>query len=158
MALRRSGNRSSFKRSSGRKMSGWAGVTSATPSTIASAGTLVVEVVSAAVLAEVGIQGYIARTRGWIGVLPSTQGDDPIVTFGIGVFNSGQATGLPLPASETRDPYMAWGAVFGGTATSDNMTAGNIIRIDSKGKRRFDADDRVILSTSSKSHRSASSL
>ncbi len=134
-------------RSSGRKMSIWGGVSSATPSSVASGVFAIVEVLGNAGLTAIGLQGHIARTRGMIAVRPNAAAEDPAVVFGIGVFDIGLtvASQFPDPLLEPRDPYMAWGYVYGGSNLTFNMTGANILRIDSKGKRRYNDSDRVML-------------
>ncbi len=134
-------------RSSGRKTSVWVGATNAVPTTVASATAVVEEIVSNAILTAIGFQGYIARTRGRMTVTPAGAGQDPLIAWGIGVFDAGLTTAadFPLPVSESRDPYFAWGAVYGGASTVFDAHAGNTMTIDSKGKRRYTNSDRIVL-------------
>ena len=138
--------RRSFVRS-GRKTSVWVGATNLTPTSVATATAVAEVVVTNAVLTAVGFQGHIARTRGRITVTPASAGTDPLVAWGIGVFDSGLTTAadFPSPVTESRDPYMAWGAVYGGSSTLFDAVAGNLMMIDSKGKRRYNDNDNVVL-------------
>ena len=139
--------RRSFVRSSGRKTSIWVGATNSTPTSVATA-TAVVEVITTnAVLTAIGFQGHIARTRGRMTVTPASAGTDPMVAWGIGVFDAGLTTAadFPSPLSEPRDPYMAWGAVYGGSPVLFEANAGNTMVIDSKGKRRYNDSDNIVL-------------
>ena len=135
-------------RSSGRKLSVWGGVSSATPSSVTTSAFVAVEVLSNTGLTAIGLQGHIARTRGRIMGSPATAGQDPVVAYGIGVFDIGLtvATQFPSPVTEPRDPYMAWGFLYcGGAVAFDIPGPGNVMEIDSKGKRRYNDSDRVML-------------
>ncbi len=139
--------RRSFGRSSGRKTSVWVGATNGTPTSVATATVVVEEITSNAILTAIGFQGYIARTRGRIIVTPASAGTDPMVAWGIGVFDVGLtvAAQFPLPVSESRDSYFVWGAVYGGSSTLFDVPAGNFMTVDSKGKRRYTNSDRIML-------------
>ncbi len=138
--------RRSFSRSSGRKTSIWVGATNSTPTSVGTATQVAEVIVSNAVLTAIGFQGYIARTRGRIIVTPASAGTDPMVAWGIGVFDAGlTGTVFPSPVSDPRDPFMAWGAVYGGSSTLFDAAAGNTMSVDSKGKRRYNDSDRVML-------------
>ncbi len=142
----RSNVRRSF-RSSGRKLSVWLGASGATPLSIASGTFAFVEMVSNASLTAVGFQGHLARTRGFIACRPNTAAQDPMITWGLGVFDIGLtvASQFPDPAIEPRDPYFAWGAVYGGSSTLFDIRGGQTMRVDSKGKRRYLDSDRIVL-------------
>ncbi len=117
------------------------------PITVAS-GTFAFSVlVTNVALTSIGFQGHIARTRGFVAARPTTAAQDPILTWGIGLFDVGLtvASQFPDPLLEPRDPYFAWGAVYGGNAALFDMSAAQIMRVDSKGKRRYNDSDRVVL-------------
>ena len=134
-------------RRSGRKMSVWLGVTSITPTVLASNTVAVFEIASNASLRLAALQGHIARTRGRILCTAQSGTTDPVAVWGIGVFDDGLtvATAFPSPASEPRDPYHAWGGIFGLLTNADATAQANIMEIDSKGKRRYDSSSRVVL-------------
>ncbi len=78
---------------------------------------------------------------------PASDATDPLVIFGVGVFNDGLTTAaaFPQPDDEEVDPYMAWGMLFGQSNLAFATRPGGFMAIDSKGKRRFDSDDRIVL-------------
>ena len=139
--------RRSVRGGSGRKLSIWLGASSISPQTLTISLFVAVELVSNASLTAVGFQGHIARTRGFVGATPGTLNQDPLVAWGVGVFDVGLtvASQFPDPLLEPRDPYFAWGLVFAGAPALLEMDAGNVMRIDSKGKRRYNDSDRVML-------------
>ncbi len=134
-------------RSSGRKTSVWLGAISNTPTTVASATAVALELVSNTSLTAIGFQGYLARTRGRILGTPSAADTDPMVAWGIGVFDVGLtvAAQFPSPTSEPRDPYFAWGSIYTGGKVTADAREGNTQIVDSKGKRRYNDSDRVML-------------
>jgi len=134
-------------RGKGRKLSIWGGVSSATPTTVVSGAFADVEVLGNAGLTAIGLQGHIARTRGMLWGRSATPAEDPLVAFGIGVFDIGLtvAAQFPDPVTEPRDPYFAWGLLYCGSAVAFDVTGANMVKVDSKGKRRYNDSDRVML-------------
>ncbi len=134
-------------RSSGRKLSIWLGASSISSQSLATSAFAAVEIVANASLTAVGFQGHIARTRGFLSGRPATALQDPIFTWGLGVFDIGLtvATQFPDPLLEPRDPYFAWGMVYAGSPELFKINAGQTMRVDSKGKRRYNDSDRVML-------------
>ena len=147
MAGNRSRRGGAVIRSSGRKTSVWAGATSSTPTAVTSDTAVVIELVPTASLVAIGIQGYIARTRGQIQGTAASAGSDPMVLWGVGVFNEGLTTAAAFPQldDETREPYFAWGSLFCQSAVAFEVQPGGHMQIDSKGRRRFQDDERVVL-------------
>ncbi len=134
-------------RSSARKNRSWVGATSSTPQSVATDTAVVVEIASAATIDAVGRQGHIVRTRGSIQCRANTGAEDPMVLWAIGLFHDGLTTAasFPQPDDETREPYFAWGAAYGQTGVAFEVQPGGHVIIDSKAKRRFQSDDRVVL-------------
>ncbi len=134
-------------RGSGRKLSIWLGATTITPTSVTTGSFVAVELVSNTNLTAVGFQGHIARTRGFVAGRPGTAGQDPQITWGLGVFDIGLtvAANFPDPLLEPRDPYFAWGSVFCGSDVVFAISGGQTMRVDSKGKRRYNDADRVML-------------
>ena len=133
-------------RSSVRKTSIWAGAFTNTPTSVPSNTVVAQELVPLATLASIGEQGYIARTRGVIVASVATTMQDPVVIWGIGVFPAGLVTAANFPDPRTsRESFFA----FGGLIAQSNLTfeahVGGMILVDSKGKRRWNADDRIVL-------------
>ncbi len=106
--------RSTVRRQSGRKMALWCTATSITPTTLASATSVVFEICAAATIQAIGQQGHIARSRGRVIGRAATGGQDPIAVWGLGLFTTGLTTAaaFPQPGTETREPYFAWGALL----------------------------------------------
>ncbi len=145
MATRRTVRRSVGTK--GRKLSIWLGGSQVTPAQVPSGTLVAVELVANASLTAVGFQGHIARTRGYIAGRPETAAQDPVISWGIGVFDVGLtvAANFPDPTLEPRDPYFAWGGLYCGAAVLFNIAGGNIQHVDSKGKRRYNDSDRIML-------------
>jgi len=125
----------------------WVGATSAAPSSVATATAVAVEIVANATMLAIGQQGYLARTRGFILATPASANSDPVVNWGIGIFDTGLTTAaaFPSPVTDSRDPYFAWGALYAGGAVPFDALTGNHMRVDSKGRRRFENTERVML-------------
>ncbi len=130
---------------SNRKTSVWAGSTTATPIAVASGAIVATTIVSAAVLQAIGFQGYIARTRGRVVAVPDVGTEDPVVTWAVGVFSDNLTT-FPGPSSQTREPYFAWGTLFALSNVADSLAGpAQVMEIDSKGKRRFIEDQKIVM-------------
>ena len=146
MALRRSKGRS-IPQKSRRRTSIWVGTTTIVPTGVSSGAVAIVEVASQVLLSAIGVQGHIARTRARLLSKVTTVDQDPVIGWGIGVFPEGMnvATQCPSVLNDTRESYFAWGVMF---ALSDGLFTvreAAIMPVDSRGKRRYDNDDRIVL-------------
>jgi len=95
------------------------------------------------------LQGRIERLRYRIVVVPTTAGQDPIVEFGVGVFNLAATAAAELPTALQLEAWMAMGQVFAMGPAIGSTTAGPgtnaVLDGDVRSKRRFDAQDHLVV-------------
>ena len=81
--------------------------------------------------------------------MPTASNTDPVARFGIGVFTEGLVTAanFPSPVTDSPDVYLAFGSILGiGSSSFTGAGDGAGFRmIDSKGRRRWDNTDRIVL-------------
>jgi len=142
-----SGFRGGFSRRP-KKAAFWQGAASIAPTTIAGGASAIFDVVPNSIMNGV-LQGRIERLRYRIVVVPTTAGQDPIVEFGVGVFNLAATAAAELPTALQLEAWMAMGQVFAMGPAIGSTTAGPgtnaVLDGDVRSKRRFDAQDHLVV-------------